>query len=676
MAESAVLSDDSRKTALDEETRLTLGRELGQEFNDSYSASTQLRFDVTDYRDQYESILPEKKLKWQANIAIPSTKHMINSAAIRISSAAFGADPIFEVEAEDPAYDEVAQEEENYHQVWNERNRLKTKGYMAVRDGLIAGQCWLKNGVRRTGKPPPDWNALMPDIPLRLDQLDVVPTCDYVITEDMMLLPFTAPNFKSAKGAFSRVKLRWNDIVLAQKSKVFYPDAVELLKAKWQKDNSRTYSQEQMGIETQVPRKIWSAEFECWEGIYRWTRPGDDTEQEWLILAYYPLESAGDAIILRCKPYKEVYGDTWFFVPIIIDPKPNSMWGGSMCKSIQGLQNFTNSMFNGCTDAVQISLLPPMKVGMGTYTKRKQLKWGPLEMWPVTSPTDVLEPMSGSPSSMAALSAGMGMIDLCRQMMERVTGQSDPTTTGKVSEERRTAFEIGLVAQAGDVIVDHQVILVEIGTEEGHGIEAFAQNQMAIIRNFLPKWPITYKSNKQGQGPWPVVKPEWHEGSYRFIPHGNSAGANPEVRFKRAQVTLGAMMQDPFVIPSPFDLQHQDVLLEKVRRIYKVRRDFYEAMGCKHPERNIGGEPQTFEEAVIIAANINPAIGQAIAMQMAQQAMRAEAQGAFGAPGGMVPVPGETAAGGFGGGIAATGAGGGAGVPGLGIPTGMEQIPA
>ncbi len=645
MADTIAEINETKKTRLDEETLLVLGRELGREFSDSWDASTNLRADVSDYRDQYESIVPQKPLDWQANIAIPSTKHSINMAALRISKATFGSDPIFEVECDDPNFDEAAQEEENYHQVWNERNRLKTKGYMAIKEALVAGQCWLKNGVKKTGAPPPDYSRLMtPDfqqIPIRIDQLDVVPTCDYVITEDMMLLPFSAPNFKRAKGAFTRTTLRWNDIAKAQKAKRFYESSVDKVKLRWQTEHKLSPSQEQMGIESQIPRALWSAEFDCWEGIYRWVKPGENEEREWLILAYYDTETAGDAVILSCKPYQEVYGEDadWFFTPIIVDPKANSMWGGSMAYWLRGLQNFINAMFSGCTDAVQLKLLPPLLVNQSIYNQRKDLRYGPLRMWPVTNPTDIM-PLPDSSSTLGALQAGLNMVEMCRQMTERLSGQNDPAS-GKVSEEKRTAYEIGLVATSGDQIIDHYVILVEIGTEDGHGIEAFAQNQMMIIKQFLPQWPVSYKTTRQGRSGDAIVDPQWHQAKYRFIPHGNSAGSNPEVRFKRAEAMLGAMMQDPFALPSVFDLDRPDLLLEKIKRIYKARRDFYEGMGNKHPERSIGGEPQTVDEAIAIAATINPEIKQAIMARIAQEA-EAEAMANLGnSATGMVQVPGQ-----------------------------------
>jgi len=599
---------------IDEEARLKLGNELGMAFDDSQDASAAFRDKVAGYRNQYEGLLKAKPMEWMSNVNIPTTKSMVNSASIKVSRAVTGSNPIFEVEAVDPEYDDVAQNEENWLQYWNEHMRLAGKVGVATREAMITGQCWLKAGVKSTGNQLPEYS--IPGQPLKVHELDAEPTTEYVVTEDMALLPFTAPNFKSAKGAFSRRWLRWDDIQGMAENKTVYPEAIEFMENRWQTDNPTTQTQQQQGIEEVVAKDVWSAKFECWEGIYRWVKPGDKREKEYLVLAYYNSDTRGRATILKCIEYRPLFGDNWFLTPIICDPKPNSMWGGSMCEDIRGLQTWINATFNQLTDAITINILPPIAIKPGSDVARKNLKWGPMERWIVSNPATDVQMLNGSQSSLAAIGHSYNGISFATGMAEKTTGISAPAQ-GAPTDEKKSAFEINAVITAGNDKFDYSVSVVQLGIEEGQGLEAHASNIMEIIRRFLPQEPIQYRNSASPNDPWQVVRPEWHDGKYEFIPRGSSVTSNPQTRFQLAGQTMQAAMQSPFTQFSPLDDPPQ--VLEKAQRLYKAQREFYQAMGHKHVEQYIGAEPTTLEEGMRIAAAINPQVAIQIMARLQQQ---------------------------------------------------------
>lgn len=618
---------------IDEDVRLALSSELGIAFEDSLDSSSEFRDKVVGYRDQYEGILKAKPKAWMSNVNIPTTKSMVNTASIKVSRAVTGSNPIFEVEAEDPEYDDVAQDEENYLQFWNERMRLSGKIGVAIREAMITGQCWLAAGVRGTGKQLPE-----PGQPLRVHELDVEPTTTYVVTEDMMLLPFTAPTFKAANGAFGRRWLRWDDIRGMVESKAIYPEAAEYLETQWQTDNPTTQVQQQQGIEEVSAKGIWSAKFECWEGIYRWVKPGDKREKEYLMLVYYNSDTRGRATVLKCIEYKPLFGDKWLFTPIICDPKPHSMWGGSMCEDIRGLQSWINATFNQITDAITINILPPVAIKPGSDVARKNLQWGPMERWIVSNPATDVQILNGSQSSMAAIGHSYNGIEFSTGMAEKVTGVSAPAQ-GTPTDDKKTAFEINAVISAGNEKFDYTVSVVQMGIEEEQGLESHAANIMEIIRRFLPREPVQYKGEASGNNPWQVVRPEWHDGKYKFIPRGSSTTSNPQTRFQLAGQTMQAAMQSPFTQLSPLDDPPQ--VLDKIQRLYKAQREYYQAMGHKHVEQYIGAEPTTPEEAMKIAAAINPQVAMQIMARIQQQQQAMQQQQMLAA--GMVPpgIPSE-----------------------------------
>jgi hypothetical protein len=618
---------------------------------------------VQEWRDLYAGVLPEKPkaLKWSSNINIPLMQYQVLDSAVQMTRTALGAEPMFEVEALDPEYDQFSGEEENYLQFWNDRVRLRSKGHMAILDACITGTAWLWPGVESTGMELPAWDEQSLGQPLRIDQLDAVPRLDYVVFEDMMLLPFNAPSFERARGAFARKWMRWSEILKAKKAGKFESEAVDRIEQQWQQARPATQTEEQQGVDSETPLNIWGAQFECWQGVYRYAKPGTDDEQEWFCTLYWSSESGGDAVVLQAVPYEPLFGKRWCFVPLVCDPKPNSMWGGSLCQSLGDLQRWVNATFNQASDALTINILPPMAVGAGAQARN--LVWGPLEKWPV-SPAEV-QVLQGNPQAFAGVSASLGMIDFTRQMAERISGVND-MTAGKPNQEKRTAFEINAVIEAGNQIFEHKVALLQIGMDEGQGLEAYAELMMEIFRKFLPKRPVQYRSRKSAADPWTTVDPQWHEGSYQFIARGNSANSNPEVRSRRAVATRQASQASPFCMISPLDTP--EIVLDKVQRLYRVESDFMQALGQKHPETYVGGEPQSIDEAMAIAMVINPQVVAAI-----HQRITNEQQANSGlAPGPMVPPEGPAPEGAPGG--AAGAFGGGEGLPGAFGEAGM--VPA
>jgi len=635
----------TREKQLDADTRSQLGRDLAEQMNDARQSAQELLAKVRGYRDQYEGVLPVKKDAWSSNVNIAETKATVKTAVANLSEAIFAVDPLFDVESESPEYDDLTEETRNWCEFWHDRTRLRSKGAMAISEALITGQCWLKPGIKSTGKESPDVIVLAPNQPLAVKDLDLHPTCDYVRTEDMCLLPYTADSFEQANGAFARRWVRWNDIQKAGKANVFYPDAVERVKAQWQGDREVSQTHAQQGITDSSPKSINQASFECWEGIYRWRETEDADERDWLVLLYHQDDSS-EAIVLKCVPYEPIYGSQWYFVPIICDPKPKSMWGGSMCEDIRGLQNWLNAVFNQATDAVLMAIRPPIAAPLGSEVHRRKPKWGPNEIWPVQN-TDV--GLLGVPQSVfAGLTAAMSQTNFVLQVKERVTGVAS-VMQGAKEQGNRTKYEVQAVVESGNQLVKHQVSTLQIGMDDTQGFEAYASCFMNILKAFMPRQPIRYQSRK-GSEKWAIATPNMHDGDYRFVPHGSTSLSNPEIRFARAKANRELLAQSPFCRISPLDTP--ETVLDKVRRWYRGESEYAQAMGNKRPELWLGGEPQNAREAMVIAYSLDPQATTAVmqrAMQQGQQA-QAAAQGGTGQPqfanGEMVPGQAAQVAGG------------------------------
>jgi len=607
------------KESLTTEQLAELATELQYAFEDSVEAGSARAAMVADYRDQYEGELVGKPHDWQCNVNMPLTSSHIDNVAIAIADVVGGSEPIFQVDAMDPADDDAAHQEEEFMQYWNERMRFKTKLHTAVREALITGESWLKAGIERTGKELPSAVGR----PLRLDELDTKPTCDVVVFEDQMLLPFNAACFAASKGAFARTWVRWSTIMKAAKGGVISSATVETLRTAWESSPAPTQQEASAGVNPQRPRSIWEARFECWEGVYRYPRPGTEDEIEWLVLFYYPLTTSGGGgakgEVLKCVPYEPVFGSKWLFTPIIVDRLPNSLHGRSMCKGIAGLQQLLNANVNQAVDAITMSIMPPIAVG--TSSRRTALKWAPMEQWPLAA-QDV-QVLGGSAAQASAIAQSMSMNEFLRQMTERQTGMSDPAM-GKQSTKQTTAFEINAVIDSGSRKFNWQVCTVQLGTEEGEGLEGYAEMLLEIFRRFLPAYPIMYRSNKGGNRGASTIDPQAHNGSYQIFVHGNSAASNPQLRMQRAKMILEAMGSCPLVQFSALD--SLEVIIAKSQGMYKSWSEFLLSMGEKHPESYIGGEPATIEEAMAIVMVSNPQVGIQIATREQAKQQQVAAQ--------------------------------------------------
>jgi hypothetical protein len=196
---------------------------------------------------------------------------------------------------------------------------------------------------------------------------------------------------------------------------------------------------------------------------------------------------------------------------------------------------------------------------------------------------------------------------------------------------------MGLVAEGGNIRFDEQVAYIEIGVNRDEGLEAYPMKLMALLRRYMPKMPLSFRNKGHSAEEAVIAPPAIYDMDFTFTLRAQDSTASPETRFKRAQATLEQMKMCPFVMVSPLDTDES--LIEKVARMWRGYRDLLQAMGKRNVEAIIGNEPQSYEEAIAVAAVINPQAAAAILAAKAQSQSPSPVMG--------VPAPG---AGGLGGG--------------------------
>ena len=618
-----------RATAnLDAETRLSLEQELELAFQLSWNASGERRELVDRWRRVYHGQLKPKPHVWMSNLNIPLVKHMINDASNKLAATSLSNEPMFELFAHDPQHDDDALEEQNFMGHWIEEGRAKSKLNLAMRWAMIDGTSWVKVSVKATGKQPIEPYS---NEPLDIDDLDVIPSFEYILIDDFMLLPFEAQTLAEAKGAFSRKWLRWTDIKAQEKAGAFYKDAVEYLESQWGTSPSQTPEQQYAGIQIQSPQTIWETRFECWQGIYRWKNPKDKVQQEkdWLLTIYVAVLQ-GDFHVTLCSAveYEPNFGSQWFFTPIIANPQPNTLWGYSYVDDLEGLQRWMNTTFNSSTDALNVAIHPATVVGSSALSRK--LVYGPGEQWPV-NPTDV-QVLHGDTGTFNGITASMNMVEYMRRFGERVMNMGD-AQAGRQMQSKRTAAEVQNMIRNSNQIMEPIVSILQLGVEEGGGLKGVGEMLLQVIRKFMPEGrPIVYRSRKRSTAnPSVTIDPEIHQHKYEVVPTGSSTTSSPEAKYSRAMATMQVAHECPFVKLSPLD--NPEDVLDKMQSLYKAYEDYLTAIGHQHPEQIIGPKPVDEDDALRFAMTADPQVASAILQLMASR----QGQPSLGAPQGQQP---------------------------------------
>ena len=637
---------------LETEDMERLCSDLNLAFDNSWNAGQERRELRQGWRDTYWGELWEKPLPWMSNVDMRLAKYIVDASAKKYANAVFGSDPLCELQSRVLGGDDDAKEEQNYQQFWYDVIRLRVKGYMAILWAMIDGETWLWPSAKRTNKPEIKGGGK----PITIDQLDVVPDLRVVLADDTMLLPFEAPTFAQARGAFARTYYRWGDLLAFADSEEMYDDAVERLKTKWQEGNPQTAKQRQQGVDTTAPNNIWDASFECWEGIYRWTKPEENEEREYLMTLYCPLlQGDTTVIVLKMTEYTQFYSDKWIPCPIICDPVPNSLHGNSAVADLQGFHEWINATFNQATDALSISIMPPRAAGL--TAKGKNMKYEPGAIWDV-SPGDVAEVRS-DPGVFRGIQVGLSMIDDVRGMAARLKN-ADDTSIGKVEAGDKTKYEIGAVLQASDQMQEQHITSLQTGADEGQGFKALYEMLFQITKQFLPKRPLMYRSPKSSdKDPFTTIDPKVHQGSYDFIPTGSSMSSSAQVKYAKAQATMQAVSTSEFCMVSA-EMEPEEVL-DIMKRRWNAQASYLAAIGNPHPETVLGGEPSDVQGAMLAAMVAFPQATGAI-----MQRLTAQQSGGSAGPGMVQPAEG----GGGGEGPGAIEAGGG----GVALPAGEQRM--
>jgi hypothetical protein len=577
---------------LSEDDQQALAKELGEQMGKAYDAGSGYRDDILDWRAQYEGDLENKPEKWQANYNIPHISSVIDTVSDQLSGLICSGIPFFSCEPNDPADDIEANTMEQMMEYWLRRMHFNASVRLGIHDTLLSGTNWIISWAERNPNPSENYSDTA-----TVENIEAYPFKEWVSPEDIILIPFHAQSFLRAKGGFVRNIKRWSEILAAEEDKRFYKEGVEQVKANWSQTRAQTYAQQAQGVEVVEPTDLWTAEFETWWGIYRWVKPGDKQEREYMIdVAWSPEQRK--AVVLRAVEYDSNKFGGWPFTVIANRPRKDSMWGRSSVKPISGMQKWYNATFDQMTDAITLTIMPPLAIRPGAG--RRKYTWGPQAMNQVSNPATDIVSMGPANTSLAGIGAALNMTGFVQGMSDRQTGTSEPTM-GVPTQERRTAFEMGLVAQGGNVRFESQVAYLEIGAGEDSGLETFAYKLAAVLGAFMPRMPFKFPAPTATQGMM-TAEPKVYDLKYRFTLRANSALSSPDMRLKKAMASIQQIQQCPLTNPSVLDSPER--LIEKMRAIWQSYREVWQIMGNKNPEEVIGAEPQTIEEALAVAAAI------------------------------------------------------------------------
>jgi hypothetical protein len=89
---------------------------------------------------------------------------------------------------------------------------------------------------------------------------------------------------------------------------------------------------------------------------------------------------------------------------------------------------------------------------------------------------------------------------------------------------------------------------------------------------------------------------------------GTTLTWDPAIKMQRAMTTLKSLMECPFTMPTILDAD--EVIVDKVQRIWAAYRDFYTGLGHKDAEVWIGERPKDLKDAISVLMVTNPPLAE------------------------------------------------------------------
>ncbi len=596
------MADDIRLRLTDEK-RKTIGQELLSKIRSARAGMAAMFDKVSVWEQFYEGTLPEKAFPWPdcSNVNVPLTQWVCDTYKARIADVLLSVSPLVLVEPpaglSGPEYKAKAQAVEGFLQGYSERIGLGE----VLADDILASALrtpaavtkvvWreeLKNATRYmpiedevSGEPVLDESGQPTLEPKRIEvQAHRGPRCEFVELENLVIWPLTAKSVQDCQIVGDRFRLTPQQVKERVKVGRFDRIAQELPS---ESEAGSDQAEELQAIDESIgiDRLGDYEQVSFWEVIAPYDVDGDGIEED----CVFTLEQGSGTIVRAIKfPY---YHGIRYYDFCVLFPRPGRTFGRTMPQILEGSQRELNAIHNQRIDAITLAMSKSFTALKSSTIELDTLMVAPGSVVLVDSHDDIRE-LDISPQV-----PGLDAEQMARDYAERASGIND-LSTGRETEEAKTATEVGLVAsEAGirfaDTIRSAQSTVVNIIKQVGGLCYQYADDT-ELQAHGIERDDLIF--------PW------------QYVAHGNTGTANKAQQRQESMLLYNTLMQNPLV--------GQDLT-----RIWRLSQDILQAFDRTDTEAYLGTE----DEAKQLMEQMQ-------AQQAAQQAAQEAAMQAQGGEGG------------------------------------------
>jgi len=597
-------TDDSR-IRLSDEARQRVGHELIEKIRSARSGMADMLDKLKDWDALYEGALPEKTLPWPgcSNICVPLTQWVCDTYKARIADVILSVSPLVLVEPpaglQEPEFKQKAHGVETFLQSYCERMKLGDTLAddvlaSALRSPVAATKIIWRDEVRQVRRFMPTADPMTGEPMLGADDQGILepqrveapkyrgPRVEFIDIRNLVIWPLTAKSAQDCQIVGDRFTLTKQEVKERVNQGRYDRVALEM------QANSEEGSEvaadfdeldEYMGLQRLGDYEVLT----FWEVIAPFDADRDGVAED----CVFTLE-AETGTILRAIEYPYYHGLRYYDFCILF-PRAGRTFGRTMPQILESCQRELNAIHNQRIDAITLAMSKPFAARRSSTIDFDTLLVSPGGITLLDDLNDLKE-LDIDPQV-----PGMDIEQMARDYAERASGIFDQTT-GKESEEKKTATEVGLVASsagirfADTIRAAHQSIINMVTQVAGLCYQYADDTELQAYN--IERDDLIF--------PW------------RYVPHGNTGTANKAQQRQESMLLYDKLIQSPLVA-------------QDLTRIWRLSQDLLQAFDRTDTEAYLGSE----DEAKQLMAQIQA--------QQAAQAQQVAAMAAQGGQGGAVP---------------------------------------
>ncbi len=564
-------SEDNRiRLSLD--ARQRLGHELIEKIRSARSGMADMLDKLKDWDALYEGKLPEKAVPWPgcSNICVPLTQWVCDTYKARIADVILSVLPLVLVEPpaglQQPEYKKRAQGVESFLQSYCERMKLgdilaDDVLSSALRSPVAATKIAWRDEMRQTQRFMPTVDPMTGEPMLGEDGQGVFepqevqesryrgPRVEFVDIRNLVIWPLTAKSVEECQIVGDRFSLTKQQD--KERVKLGKFDRVALNLEAESEEGSEAAAEfdeldEYMGIE----RLGDYEQLDFWEVIAAYDADGDGFAEDCVFTIHD--ETGG---IVRAIRYPYYHGLRYYDFCVLF-PRAGRAFGRTMPQILEGSQRELNAIHNQRIDAVTLAMSKPFVGRRSSTVDYDTLLIAPGYVTLLDDLNDVKE-LAIDPQI-----PGMDVEQMARDYAERASGIFDQTT-GKESEEKKTATEVGLVASSA-------------GIRFADTIRAVHQSIINIARQ-VAGLCYQYAGDEELQA-YQIERDDLIF-PWRYVAHGNTGTANKTQQRQESMLLYDKLIQSPLVA-------------QDLTRIWRLSQDLLQAFDRTDTEAYVGSEDE------------------------------------------------------------------------------------